>query len=257
MKFIQLDPPGTWLTNYAFMQLISSYKEINSFIEIGPGEGKMSDYLCSKGFVGTGIEYSNEIIPILENKMRCYIDKNQYNIINDDFRKIEHENKVDLIFSMMVLEHIEDDLNFINKMKAFLKPGGVILVAVPGQSKKWGIEDEVSGHFRRYDRGNLKELYTQASLSDIKIWSSSVPIANLLFYFSNLTIKKSEAVNKKTLTKEAQTKASGFRDVPFKNIFPTFFKLFLNRFIMWPFCVFQQLFYHTNYGLTYLASGRR
>jgi hypothetical protein len=141
-------------------------------------------------------------------------------------------------------------------MKEFVNPDGIIVTAVPGQPDKWGIEDEISGHFRRYSRNDIIKLYEKAGLTNIKVWSVSVPVANFLYKFSNLTIKKSEAIKKKTLTLEEQTKVSGFRDVPFKNIFPPFFKIFLNKFTMYPFCILQKMFYNTNYGMTILGSGK-
>jgi len=33
------------------------------------------------------------------------------------------------------------------------------LVTVPARMDKWGIEDEVSGHMRRYYRAGLSELF--------------------------------------------------------------------------------------------------
>jgi len=49
-----------------------------------------------------------------------------------------------------VIEHIEDDLDFLRSLRALLKPGGRLYVTVPAYSALWSGEDISAGHFRRY-----------------------------------------------------------------------------------------------------------
>ena len=126
---------------------------------------------------------------------------------------------------------------------------------VPGRKDKWGIEDEISGHFRRYNRKDLIGLLIKSGLTDVKVWSVNVPISNLLYGLSNLAIRRSGALTKKNLSRPEQTKISGFKDTPYKTMFPGWFRFLLNRYTMYPFSILQRFFYKTGLGLVLIGSG--
>jgi len=241
--------------NKAFVEMISPIDDINSFIEIGPGEGKLSKLLCSMGLKGVGIDFSPAIIGVLSQTMKSYVRSGQYSIVEADFMKEDLDLEADLVFSMMVMEHIEDDLRFLKRMKELTRKGGTVLVGVPGRKDKWGIEDEISGHYRRYERADLFELFRQSGFKEVKVWSVGVPISNLLFKLSNLVIKRSQKKKKKELSHVEQTKASGFKDIRYKTRFPISFSLLLNEYTMFPFYIFQRFFYDTDIGLGLIGSG--
>ena len=49
-----------------------------------------------------------------------------------------------------VLEHIENDKEFLILIKKKLKINGRLLITVPAFEKLWSSEDDAAGHFRRY-----------------------------------------------------------------------------------------------------------
>jgi 2-polyprenyl-3-methyl-5-hydroxy-6-metoxy-1,4-benzoquinol methylase len=49
--------------------------------------------------------------------------------------------KVDLVISYKVMEHVEDDAAFIRKIATYAKPGGTIILGVPGRRDCWSVED--------------------------------------------------------------------------------------------------------------------
>tara|TARA_Y100000031_G_scaffold21439_1_gene22192 strand:- start:303 stop:1046 length:744 start_codon:yes stop_codon:yes gene_type:complete len=64
-------------------------------------------------------------------------------------------NDIDMIVCLDVLEHIEDDEEFLIKMKTMLraeKEKGLLLITVPAYDFLWSGEDYVSRHFRRYTK---------------------------------------------------------------------------------------------------------
>jgi len=141
-------------------------------------------------------------------------------------------------------------------MAACVRPGGLVLVAVPGRRDCWGLEDETVGHLRRYDRSDLENLLVAAGLVDVGIWSVAVPTANVLRRLGNFLIARSRERAKLGRDSLEQTKESGVRDIPFKTTFPPIFRLVLNRWTMWPFGVLQRLFYRTELGVTLLGWGQ-
>ena len=52
----------------------------------------------------------------------------------------------DLLLLMDVIEHVEDDLEFIRVSLEHLKPGGIIAINVPAHMKLYSRYDEVAGH---------------------------------------------------------------------------------------------------------------
>lgn len=49
-----------------------------------------------------------------------------------------------------VVEHIEDDRGFLERLRKLLEPGGLLYVTVPALSWLWSSEDSRAGHYRRY-----------------------------------------------------------------------------------------------------------
>ena len=74
---------------------------------------------------------------------------------------------------------------------------------------------------------------------------------------SNLTIRQAkEGDVKSDWSEKEKTKDSGSREIPFKTVFPSFFRIILNRYTLYPLIFLQRLFYRSDLGLTLLAIGR-
>lgn len=54
-----------------------------------------------------------------------------------------------------VVEHIENDLEFLQSMRACIKPGGRVFITVPAYKWLWSSEDVDAGHYRRYTPASL------------------------------------------------------------------------------------------------------
>lgn len=257
MALVQLDPPGTWCINRAFLEMLAPLSGVESFIEIGPGEGSVSRMLCDKGLTGTGIDFSPIIMDRLGATMREYIRSGQYSTIQADLLERVPGIQADLVFGMMVLEHVEPERAFLGRMVQMVRPEGKLVVTVPARPDRWGIEDELSGHYRRYNRADLAALFRDAGLEDVRIWSVTAPIANCLRGLSNLALARSAAATRRELARREQTQLSGLKDVPYKTLFPSWFKFVLNRHTMYPLVALQRLFYRTDLGLALMAGGTK
>ena len=69
----------------------------------------------------------------------------------DDFQN----SPFDYIYTLNVLEHIEDDKEILRKMMVSLKPGGMLYIYVPAFNLIFSSMDRKVGHFRRYRRSQL------------------------------------------------------------------------------------------------------
>ena len=66
------------------------------------------------------------------------------------------DGTIDFIYTLNVLEHIEDDTAALRQWRAKLKPGGRILIYVPAFPVLFSSMDRKVGHFRRYTRAELE-----------------------------------------------------------------------------------------------------
>jgi 2-polyprenyl-3-methyl-5-hydroxy-6-metoxy-1,4-benzoquinol methylase len=256
MKLVKIDPPGSWCQYEAVMEMMG-HAGGKTFLEIGCGPGSLSSRLCEKGWRGVGIDFSTTAIAEAETNLGAYIQSGRYRLMRGDIFDIDLGNeKFDVGLSMMVMEHVANHVAFVRRIVDFIKPGGHVIVGVPGRRDRWGIEDETVGHLRRYDRGDLQQTLVAAGLTDVTVWSVAVPVANMLFHFGNFFIRNSSEVDKLSQSAREQTEASGVREVPWKTVFPSSFKLILNRTTLYPLFVLQRLFYNSNLGLTMIACGK-
>lgn len=73
----------------------------------------------------------------------------------------------DLVMALDVLEHLEDEKPAIKELIRILKPGGKMIITVPAYQWLWGVQDEVSHHFRRYTAGSLMDVFKEFSAISI------------------------------------------------------------------------------------------
>ena len=61
-----------------------------------------------------------------------------------------------------VVEHIQDDVSFLNHLWDLLAPGGMLYLTVPAYKFLWSHEDDKAGHFHRYSLNQILERVTYA-----------------------------------------------------------------------------------------------
>jgi SAM-dependent methyltransferase len=72
----------------------------------------------------------------------------------------------DLVAVLDVIEHIADDVAALAAMRACLRPGGKILIAVPAHQWMWSAHDVVNHHHRRYSKPTLVRAIRAAGLRE-------------------------------------------------------------------------------------------
>jgi SAM-dependent methyltransferase len=86
----------------------------------------------------------------------------------------------DLVCAFEVLEHIADDTAALGEWLTHVRPGGHVLISVPAHAERFGLADEVAGHYRRYDPATLHSLFADAGLGDIRVVLYGMPLGYLL-----------------------------------------------------------------------------
>src|SRR3989344_84436 len=133
-----------------FFYFIQKYSKPGSKIfDFGCGSGYLVGELQKMGHDAHGMDFEKEAIDYGTNS-------GIKNLTLGKGDKLEYANKnFDLLTAFDVLEHIENEKPVIEELVRILKPGGKMIISVPAYQWLWGVQDEVSHHFRRYTAGSL------------------------------------------------------------------------------------------------------
>ncbi len=245
MSWIGL-PPGNILQQLYLrerIKRISKHKPPQKFLEIGCGNGHISNVLLNNGYRGVGVDLNASACNNNQQLNKKHIEKGNYKVIYGDFLTLPLNEQFDIILSCMVIEHLtEEQLNiFFKKVKHLLIDGGILILIVPANRKFWNIEDEIAGHIKRYEIDDVYKICQTYGFSLNKIVSLNYPVSNILFNVSNHLVRKHESKILAFSQKE-KTIYTGNREVPYKTKFPPIFNLILNPVVLYPFHLIQKLF---------------
>ncbi len=235
-------PPGTVL-QLMYLQERLRQMPPGRFLEIGPGSGEITQLLLDHGWIGSSYDLEENTVNALRDRFGREISEHRFVPVNEDFLSSQVPDKVDLIISCMVMEHLEDNAQFVFMAKSSnaLKSNGRMIALVPGSPAHWGIEDDIAGHCRRYTRESIDVLTDTSGWKLLHIAGLTCPISNLLLPVSNLLVNRSER-QKLSLSPLERTKQSGRRSVKYKTYFPSLLGLLLNRYTLYPMHMLQKLF---------------
>jgi SAM-dependent methyltransferase len=126
-------------------------------LDVGCGTGTMLGHLERYGEV-VGVDADEEAIRFchergVENARLLEIDRLPFD-----------DASFDLVTAFDVLEHIRDDAQTLEEIRRVLRPGGMLLAAVPAHPWLWGAQDEISHHERRYTKAQLRDRIDDADL---------------------------------------------------------------------------------------------
>jgi SAM-dependent methyltransferase len=125
-----------------------------SILEFGAGKGEfIKRFLGKNGVKACAVE--------IENTYRRELSINL-----PAFEKLEDvPGNPDLIFLIDVLEHLEDDIQYLRDFKYKLKKGGGLFIYVPARMELYSAFDKSIGHYRRYSKNELIEKVRQAGFT--------------------------------------------------------------------------------------------
>lgn len=146
-----------------------------SFLEVGCGVANVVGFMHEQGMRdATGWEINPQAIAKARARYPG-ISFQEHNILTET----RYDAHFDIVGHFDFLEHIEDDLECLKRLKNFLKPGGYTILAVPAMPNLWSWHDEVFGHYRRYEKSVLIDRLQAAGYVDVRAWhfmSTLVPL---------------------------------------------------------------------------------
>jgi SAM-dependent methyltransferase len=170
-----------------------------------------------------------------------------------DFLKFPEDSLYDAIISCEVMEHIEDDRAFLEKLNRILKPSGYIYLSVPAKMKFWDISDELFGHYRRYEKEQLQNLLESVGFSSIKILSYGFP-ANHVLRWGRQLYSKLFLRSRYSESKVSQSKRSGINQL---GKLSWLLNLFLNEVTIFPLNVMSTMFSSRDWSDGYIVIAKK
>ncbi len=143
------------------LEVMSEAKRYNRFlvdkiIQYAPRSGMVVDYGAGVGtFARAVCERGREVLCVEPDAAQLAVIASLGLTGVASLAKFEHE--VPYVYSLNVLEHIEDDSAAIAEIAQKLTVGGRVLIYVPAFQLLYGPMDKLVGHFRRYRRGELAQ----------------------------------------------------------------------------------------------------
>lgn len=209
-------------------------------LEIGAGLGSMGALLAER-FEYVGVEPDPVSFETAERRVG-----KRGRVLNCTAEELPANEIFDVVCAFEVLEHVEDDSAALRRWLRHLRPGGLALVSVPHGRERFGPQDELVGHFRRYDRADLLDLFNRSGLRASTVVCYGFPLGNALDVLRN-SIAQRRALPPSV---EERTTASGRWLQPAEWAAPATWVLTL------PFRLLQRPFAATSLGTGLVASGR-
>jgi len=126
-------------------------------LDVGCGTGLMLQEMQPYGTV-EGVELSDEALEFC--RQRGCRNVRKASAMELPFA----DASFDVLTAVDILEHMDDDRGALQEWARVLKPGGRLFIFVPAHRWLWSLQDEISGHRRRYTAPSLRSLVERAGL---------------------------------------------------------------------------------------------
>ena len=140
--------------NRYLIDLIKRHAPKGDILDFGAGAGTFARPLADAGF--------NVVCVEPDEALRCTLADQGLTAVGS-LDKVA-DSTLDYIYTLNVLEHIEDDASAVTALVERLKPAGKLFIYVPAFDCLYSAMDRNVGHFRRYRLGPLRGLVEAAGL---------------------------------------------------------------------------------------------
>jgi SAM-dependent methyltransferase len=131
-------------------------------LDVGCGSGAVARHLHARGLHVTGIDTAD--VQIAKAAARCP----GATFLTGRVEDLPRREPFDVLVFGDVLEHLHEPLALVQAALAHARRGAVVLATVPGLRSLFSVVDELAGHKRRYEPGELAALLRGAGLVDVE-----------------------------------------------------------------------------------------
>ena len=161
-------------------------------VEVGAGTGSFSELLLREDPESLILVEPSEMFDSLKKNISGIKTDTKISFYQSIFADIAAQIEADSIIYVNVLEHIEDDLAELERIRQTLKPGGKCFIFVPALMSLYGEFDRRIGHFRRYSKKQIEEKCRAAGLRILK--SKYFDFAGIFPWYAKYKILRSNSL---------------------------------------------------------------
>lgn len=136
--------------NRCIVSIVKTFSNNETFFDIGGGNGFVTHDLQLAGIESVLLEPNINAIIHAKNRGLKYLICSS--LENTEFKK----ESISAAGIFDVIEHVNNELDFLKKIHFFLRKNGKLYITVPAFQFLWSDEDIFAGHFRRYTIRNIK-----------------------------------------------------------------------------------------------------
>jgi SAM-dependent methyltransferase len=165
-----------WLRYAAVQRLLARAGGARTLLEIGAGMGS-AGFMLARRYEYVGLELDAASYAIAA---RRFERGGVRRMVHGDLSALRASTRFDVVCAFEVLEHYEDDVDELRRWRERVRPGGWMLISVPAGSHRFAAADERAGHYRRYDRDDLRGLFATAGFDEPAIVTYGCPVGYVL-----------------------------------------------------------------------------
>jgi hypothetical protein len=154
----QVEESSFWFghRNAVIGSLVQNFRPTGLFFDVGGGNGFVARSLQDQGIPTVLVEPGPQGVNNARHRGVACVVQSMWS------PTIVHANSASAVGLFDVVEHIEDDLGFLQGVHETLTNNGLIFITVPAQRWLWSYEDVHAGHYRRYHLTQLQQLLQQS-----------------------------------------------------------------------------------------------
>lgn len=245
-------PPRFLLRLDLVRRLLPRLDKEQPVLELGFGAGGMLEELARQGFRSViGTDFSASAVRNATQRLGHLPAERRPRLLQASLDVFDPDRvQFGAILAFEVLEHVEDDKGLLHQAHDLLQPDGWMLVSVPAHQRLFSAVDASVGHYRRYERDELRRRFLEAGFEIETFWCYGYPLANML-----------DAVRRRITDplEPGSPEALAMRSAESGNVVPArgLVKLLVRPATMAPFLGLQRLFLNGDQGPGYIVLARK
>jgi SAM-dependent methyltransferase len=194
---------NTWLRYDVVQRLWRRIGPVERIVEVGAGLGAVGVRLAENARHYTGYEPDATSAAVARSRFEKL---GRGEVVVALLEENPAAGDADVLVAFEVLEHIDDDIAALRSWATHVKPGGWLMISVPGFQDRFGPFDTHVGHLRRYDPDLLRQRLLAAGLEPVEIRPYGWGLGYALEHARNLVAKRAAA---KVASKSAAERTAG------------------------------------------------